>query len=140
MIGGILTWIPIAAVVIVTAVPALPLAIAGLLAAIPVMIVGLFLWLKLILPAVDNKTGALVKHLNMYDVGDAEKDEKEFKSERMKSYCALVENYYNLTTDMFHIIWGPHYSMYVFSVVERMMSCCAFSHMFYLSQGEQCFQ
>jgi hypothetical protein len=116
MIGAILAWIPVGTVVMITAVPALPIAIAGLLAAIPIMIVGLLLWLKMNLPEVDSKTAALVKHLNMYHVDDAEKDEKELKSQRMKDYCALVENYYILTTDMLHIIWGPHYSMYVFTV------------------------
>lgn len=113
MIGAILASIPVKTVVIVTVVSALPIAIAGLLAAIPIMLVGLFLWLKFNLPAVDDKTGALLKHLKMYHADDADQDEKELKSERIKDYRALVENYYNLTTDMFHIIWGPHYSMYV---------------------------
>jgi hypothetical protein len=79
-------------------------AVAGLLASISITFVGLFLWLKLNLPAVDNKTAELVKHLKMYDAKDADKDEKESGSrvsgELLQPHEGFVPYYL-----------GPHYSM-----------------------------
>lgn len=52
-----------------------------------------------------------MQHVEMYNLDNAKEDEEMKKSIRRQQYLTLVENYYNLTTDIFHIIWGPHYSM-----------------------------
>jgi len=82
-----------------------------LLATAVMVCTGLLVLLKRKLPAVDSKTAELVKHLKFYDTDDMQRDDKEMKDLRKENYLELVENYYNLTTDLFHIIWGPHYSM-----------------------------
>lgn len=71
----------------------------------------LVLWLKRKLPEMDARTSELVQHVEMYNLDNAKEDEEMKKSIRRQQYLTLVENYYNLTTDIFHIIWGPHYSM-----------------------------
>lgn len=78
---------------------------------IALVLLGLLTWLKTKLPDIDTKTEQLVKHLKMYEGTDADIDEKKMKGVRKEKYLQLVQNYYNLTTDLLHIIWGPHYSM-----------------------------
>lgn len=52
-------------------------------------------------------------HMALYNplsAGGAVGDEP-FKERRLKNYKEVALNYYNLTTQIFHKIWGPHYSM-----------------------------
>jgi sterol 24-C-methyltransferase len=69
-----------------------------------------YVWLKRKLPAMDNFTEELRQHLALYDSDDTDKDETELTQKRNAQYMKLAQNYYNLSTDLIHIIWGPHYS------------------------------
>lgn len=81
-------------------------------AGILTLIVLALMWLRSKLPNVTNYTAELAKHNAWFDQeNDFDKDVKELQAKRDKDYLELTENYYNLTTDLFHIIWGPHYSM-----------------------------
>ena len=75
------------------------------------LVVALLVWLKLKLPSMDEKKESLVEHLRLYNTADPDADEQEMKELRRQKYPELVKNYYNLTTDIFHLVWGPHYSM-----------------------------
>ena len=50
-------------------------------------------------------------HLAYYDPSDFDADNEKMKETRRKEYLDLAKNYYNLTTQIFHTIWSPHYSM-----------------------------
>ncbi len=82
------------------------------------VVAGLF-WLKSRLPSVDVRAEDLVHHRELYDPSDADADERDMKELRRERYSELVTNYYNLTTDIFHLIWGPHYSMGIQFPIEN---------------------
>lgn len=65
------------------------------------------------------KNEYLQTHLSMYDTSDADADERDKKQARKENYLELVKNYYDLTTDVFHLIWGPHYSMGILFPIEN---------------------
>lgn len=90
----------------------------GLFTAIAILGLGLF-WLKRKLPSVDVHSEDLVRHLEMYDTADADADERNMLAQRKQKYLELVDNYYNLTTDILHLIWGPHYSTGIQFPVEN---------------------
>ncbi len=71
--------------------------------------IGLWLWLKSRLPR-DVKQEDLDRHLELYDTTDLDADERNLKELRRDRYLDLVKNYYNMTTDLLHLVWGPHYS------------------------------
>src|SRR5690242_2456774 len=73
----------------------------------------------MMLESFGGKGEDLVRHLRMYNTADADADEREMKEQRKANYLDVVNNYYDLTTDLFHAIWGPHYSMGIVFPVER---------------------
>lgn len=81
--------------------------------------IGLLVWLKQKLPSMAEKKDKLVEHLQLYDTTDPDADEREMKELRRAKYPELVKNYYDLTTDIFHLIWGPHYSMGILFPVQN---------------------
>lgn len=94
---------------------------------------GLFLVvLKRALSGLESKQEELAYHLDFYDLDDGVRDTKELMKKRKERYLELVENYYNLTTDLLHMIWGPHYSMgMVFPVENKRWQTYAASQQMY---------
>ncbi len=80
---------------------------------------GLLVHWKLRHPPLNPRSSDMDRHRFMYDPSDADRDEREMKERRLENYSELVQNYYDLTTDIFHRIWGPHYSMGILFPVEN---------------------
>lgn len=81
--------------------------------------VCLLFWLKSKLPSVSNYSKELVAHNNMFNQEwDADKDVAELQKVRDEKYLEMTENYYDFTTQLFHIIWGPRKCSMDFVVVH----------------------
>jgi sterol 24-C-methyltransferase len=80
---------------------------------------GLLVRWKTVHPPLDPKSADMARHRALYDPSDPDRDDREMRELRKAKYPELVRNYYSLTTDILHRIWGPHYSMGILFPVEN---------------------
>lgn len=79
------------------------------------IMVVVYLWLKRATRGLNVDAQQVQKHIDYYNA----QGDDAFKIKRLKEYKEVALNYYTFASQLFHRIWGPHYSMAIVRILRE---------------------